>query len=281
MLIELAQTLRDAGLAVREYDGWELRAARQQRVPSSGPLAIIVHHTASPASWDGERDADYIAFQCDVAPMANLYLDRSGQCWVLAAGASNTNGAGGPWGPIPLDSANSRVIGIEAGNDGIGEAWPDVMQDAYVKGVAALAERFGIPPRTSSPTTSGRRRARSTQPDRAASGRSTRRTRGTWTVPGCRARGPRWRGPAPLPDADPAERRRGDVRRQAGRRLVVDRRSDPRQPGEHVEATGRGQRRAVPGAEARRRAEDPRRGGRRWRRAAVRRLPRSRARPAR
>ena len=56
--------------------------------------------------------------------MANLYLDRGGTWWVLAAGATNTNGKGGPWGPIPANSANSRVIGIEAGNNGIGEPGP-------------------------------------------------------------------------------------------------------------------------------------------------------------
>jgi hypothetical protein len=38
------------------------------------------------------------------------------------------------------------VIGIEAGNDGVGERWPDVMQDSYVVGVAALAGAYGISP---------------------------------------------------------------------------------------------------------------------------------------
>jgi LysM repeat protein len=36
------------------------------------------------------------------------------------------------------------VIGIEAGNEGTGEPWPDVMQDSYVRGVAALADRYDI-----------------------------------------------------------------------------------------------------------------------------------------
>jgi N-acetylmuramoyl-L-alanine amidase/LysM domain/Putative peptidoglycan binding domain len=144
VLEDLADVLRRAGLQVREVDGWRERQRGGSGYPQSGPVGIIVHHTASPSSWNGQKDADYLTFQCDVRPMANLYLDRGGQWWVLAGGATNTNGAGGPWGPIPLDSANSRVIGIEAGNNGVGEPWPDAMQDSYVAGVAALANAYDI-----------------------------------------------------------------------------------------------------------------------------------------
>ena len=143
-LFDLADVLRRAGLRVREVDGWQQRQRGGTGYGQADPIGIIVHHTASSSGWDGEPDVNYLAFECDVAPMSNLYLDRSGQWWVLAGGASNTNGTGGPWGPIPLDSANSRVIGIEAGNNGVGEPWPEVMQDSYVAGVAALADAYGI-----------------------------------------------------------------------------------------------------------------------------------------
>jgi N-acetylmuramoyl-L-alanine amidase/LysM domain len=146
ILEDLADVLRRAGLRVREVDGWQQRQRGGSGYSQSGPIGIIVHHTASSSGWDGQQDANFLTFQCDVKPMANLYLDRGGQWWVLAGGATNTNGAGGPWGPIPVDSANSRVIGIEAGNNGVGEPWPDVMQDAYVAGVAALADGYRIEP---------------------------------------------------------------------------------------------------------------------------------------
>ena len=146
ILRDLADVLRRAGLRVREVDGWQQRQRGGSGYPQSGPIGIIVHHTASSSGWNGEQDANFLTFQCDVKPMANLYLDRGGQWWVLAGGATNTNGAGGPWGPIPLDSANSRVIGIEAGNNGVGEPWPEAMQDAYVAGVAALADAYGVGP---------------------------------------------------------------------------------------------------------------------------------------
>jgi hypothetical protein len=144
ILDDLADVLRGAGLRVREVDGWQQRQRSGSGYDQSGPIGIIVHHTASSSGWDGQQDVDFLTFHCDVRPMSNLYLDRGGQWWVLAGGATNTNGSGGPWGPIPLDSANSRVIGIEAGNNGVGEPWPEVMQDAYVAGVAALAEGYDV-----------------------------------------------------------------------------------------------------------------------------------------
>jgi hypothetical protein len=133
-----------AGVAVREVDGWQFRAREKAGYRQADPVAIIVHHTASGKGMDGDGDVQYLTLDCDAKPMANLYLDRSGTFWVCSAGASNTNGKGGPLGPIPQDSANSRVIGIEAGNTGIGEPWPDAMQDAYVAGVAALAQAYRV-----------------------------------------------------------------------------------------------------------------------------------------
>ncbi len=142
-LTDLADVLRQAGLEVNEYAGWQQRS-RSGGGYAGAPAGIIVHHTASGQGSDGQNDASYMTERCEVAPMANLYLERSGRWWVLAAGATNTNGKGGPWGRIPANSANSRVIGIEAGNNGIGEAWPEGMQESYTTGVAALAKHYRI-----------------------------------------------------------------------------------------------------------------------------------------
>ena len=224
-LTDLADVLRGAGLTVEEHDGWQQRH-RSSGGYNGGPVGIIVHHTASPASWDGQRDVDFIAVGCDVAPMANLYLDRKGQWWVLAAGASNTNGKGGPWGPLPLDSANSRVIGIEAGNDGVGEAWPEVMQDSYVAGVAALAGHYGV---DTGNVLAHHEWAPARKVDPAGPSRLRRRQRleelGHGHLP-CRGR---CQAGQPEPAARhpdrPAEgqHERRDLRRAAGRRVVVDR----------------------------------------------------------
>jgi hypothetical protein len=63
----------------------------------------------------------------------------------MAAGATNTNGSGGPLGPVPADSMNSSAIGIEAGNNGTGEPWPHAQQDAYTRLCRALCDHYGIP----------------------------------------------------------------------------------------------------------------------------------------
>lgn len=130
-LVELANWLREAGLNVIEYEGWQTRARGSGGyTDTSRPWVVMWHHTASPASWDGKKDADYCAVGDEDAPVSNLYIERSGAVWVLAAGATNTNGLGGPFtcskGTVPLDSMNSYALGVEMGNDGVGENWPEV-----------------------------------------------------------------------------------------------------------------------------------------------------------
>lgn len=143
-LTSLPQVLRDAGLTVDTYSGWETRA--RSTGGYDGVFAVQVHHTASntsPASdmsymWNGSPDR----------PVGAIYLARDGRVTVGAAGATNTSGKGGPrdtvHGTIPLDSANKYVISIEAANAGTGEAWPKAQQDAYVKMCAALNAAYGL-----------------------------------------------------------------------------------------------------------------------------------------
>lgn len=132
-LTDLANWLRAAGLNVIEYSGWQQRA-RGSGGYSAMPLCVMWHHTASPASWDGQRDADYCAVGDPDAPLANLYIQRNGTVWVLAAGATNTNGKGNAItfsrGTVPQDGMNTRAIGVEMGNDGVGERWPRAQVDA-------------------------------------------------------------------------------------------------------------------------------------------------------
>jgi hypothetical protein len=148
-LTDLADVARAAGLAVVEVDGWRTRS-RSPGVSyaTNRPTHVMVHHTASPPSSDGRRDVDYIVSGSDVAPLANLYLDRSGTVWTCAAGPTNTNGKGSSrsWsGGVPDDLMNVYAIGIEAANTGTGERWPTVQTDAYVTLVRALCDRYGIP----------------------------------------------------------------------------------------------------------------------------------------
>lgn len=144
-LTDLADVCRSVGLTVKEYSNWKTRARGSGGYDSGRPTHVMVHHTASPPSWSGQKDADYCAVGDEDAPLSNLYLDQAGVVWVLAAGATNTNGKGRDvWGGgVPDDSMNSYAIGIEA-NGGYGYAWPQVQQDAYVKLVSKLCGHYGI-----------------------------------------------------------------------------------------------------------------------------------------
>lgn len=148
-LTDLARWLRDAGLSVIEYGGWQTRA-RGSGGYSDYPLCVMWHHTASPPSWDGQKDADYCAVGDPDAPLSNLYIDRSGNVWVLAAGATNTNGKGKSItfsrGTVPADSMNTRAVGIEMGNDGVGERWTENQVNAAFVASNTVNARCGNRP---------------------------------------------------------------------------------------------------------------------------------------
>lgn len=141
-MTDLADVIRAAGLSVVEYEGWPTRARSSGGYDSGRPAVVMVHHTASDAA--PANDAAYMCETSENRPVANLMLTRTGEVWVLAAGATNTNGKGGPTGVCPVDSMNTYAIGVEACNDGVGEPWSDVQQDAYLTLVEALCARYGI-----------------------------------------------------------------------------------------------------------------------------------------
>lgn len=148
-LTDLATWLRDAGLNVKEYKGWQTRS-RSSGGYSAMPLCVMWHHTASPASWDGQKDVDYIATGSTDSPLSNLYIDRAGTVWVIAAGATNTNGKGGPTsfsrGTVPQDGMNTRALGVEMGNNGTGESWPKCQIDSMFTVSNVCNRKFGNQP---------------------------------------------------------------------------------------------------------------------------------------
>lgn len=147
-LTDLADILRAAGLTVVEVDGWGTRGRSSGGYDDSRPWCVMWHHTAS---WTtAENDVSYIVYGSPDAPLSNLYLARDGTVWVCAAGATNTNGKGQAQimskGVVPADSMNTHAIGIEAGNSGTGEQWPQAQVDAYFAVNNALAAGYGLLP---------------------------------------------------------------------------------------------------------------------------------------
>lgn len=147
-LTDLAQWCRDAGLVTVEVDGWQHRARSSGGFDGDRPWGVMWHHTASATS--PENDVNYMCYGSPDAPLANLLLARDGSVWVMAAGATNTNGKGGPWtftrGTVPQDSMNTHAVSIEAANNGVGEWWPQVQIDAYFALSLALTSRLDLQP---------------------------------------------------------------------------------------------------------------------------------------
>lgn len=146
-LTDLAQVCRTAVTVVHEENGWQTRARSSGGYNAGLPNHVMCHHTASNPSSDGQSDVNYMCYGSDNRPVANLYLSRKGEVWVMAGGATNTNGKGHDYwsGGVPNDSMNSYAIGIEAANNGVGEPWPEVQQLAYVDLVICLCDHYGIP----------------------------------------------------------------------------------------------------------------------------------------
>lgn len=147
-LVELADVLRAAGLHVVEQDGWPSRARSSGGYADGRPWCVMWHHTASSAS--PESDASYMSFGADSKPVANLMIARDGAVWVLAAGATNTNGKGEarPFsrGTVPADSMNTYAVGVEICNNGVGEVWPAVQVEACFATSLALTSWLGLEP---------------------------------------------------------------------------------------------------------------------------------------
>ena len=133
----LADVLREADLSVVEEKGWQTRGRRD----FASVEGIICHHTAGAIGRsslgivrDGRSDLP--------GPLSQLYLSRVGIYHVVAAGTANHAGRG-KWQGVT--NGNTRMIGIEAENNGIGEPWSPPIMASYRKGVAAILDHLKLP----------------------------------------------------------------------------------------------------------------------------------------
>jgi len=125
---------------------WQTRG----RPASTGcfePEGVLCHHTASPAGTSDQSDLNVILYGNGSAPgpISQLYIGRSSTCYLVAAGRANHGGSGRRPG-IDVggcEDMNCKLLGIEVGNDGIGERWPDAQTTMYARTVAALCDHYG------------------------------------------------------------------------------------------------------------------------------------------
>jgi hypothetical protein len=137
-------------------------------------------------------------------------MARDGVVWVLAAGATNTNGKGNAKtfskGTVPADSMNTHAVGIEICNDGIGEPYTQTQIDNTFKVSLCLMRHLGLQP-TDCETHADYAPDRKIDPARAGSTvqgswhPESINSSGTWSVTDLRAEHERrWNAPLPPPD---------------------------------------------------------------------------------
>lgn len=143
----MADDLAAAGLRVARYQGWTTRS-RSSGGYDSQPLCVMWHHTASQTS--AENDCYYMCYGSSDQPICNLYIARDGTVWVLAAGATNTNGKGRSLsfsrGTVATDNMNKCAVGMEIANNGVGEPYPQVQIDAAFKASNVINRHVGNQP---------------------------------------------------------------------------------------------------------------------------------------
>jgi hypothetical protein len=124
---------------VLTVSGWQTRSNSHGGYEAL--RGIVVHHDAG-----GGSDAGSVNFQTFLdadRPNAALHVGRDGTIWIMAAGATNTQGLGGPIIGVPLNQGNFQLIGIEQGNNGTGEPYPSRQQDATLWLCQTLVKTYG------------------------------------------------------------------------------------------------------------------------------------------
>lgn len=124
---------------IQTVDGWQTRANSHGGYEAM--RGICIHHDAG-----GGSDTSSVNFQCFVdadKPNAALHVGRDGTVWIMAAGATNTQGLGGPIVGVPANQGNFQLIGIEQGNNGTGEPYPTRQQDATLWLCRTLVASYG------------------------------------------------------------------------------------------------------------------------------------------
>ncbi|GAB2951818.1 N-acetylmuramoyl-L-alanine amidase [Micromonospora polyrhachis] len=135
----LPEVLRDAGLTVHEVSGWRGRGSDLSTI-----RGITIHETRGSRQSTDAGEINVLLHGSNTAPppIAQLYLSRTGDWWVVASGRCNHNLVG--WSGPNQGHGNNTLVGIEAQHAG-GEPWTDRQYRSYVRGVAALVRRLGIP----------------------------------------------------------------------------------------------------------------------------------------
>lgn len=145
-LLDLPDVISESGVNTRTAKGWETRSRGSGGYDAV--WGIGTHHTASQTTPENDMGWMWYNTNNGARPIGAVYLDREGIAWVGAAGATNTQGLGGPVyaskGVIQKDMGNRYMLSIEAANNGRGEVWSSKQIEAYEKMMAGMCVKYGL-----------------------------------------------------------------------------------------------------------------------------------------
>jgi len=157
-LTDLDVALSNAGIAFTAIDthpadatgssSWQERG-RPESTGGFQPTGTLCHHTASPAGTSDAAEINALMAGNSEAPgpISQIFIGRgAGTVYLLAAGRANHGGRGmRPGIDSQCADMNNALLGIEAGNNGIGESWSDAQTLNYARVVAALHVHYHWP----------------------------------------------------------------------------------------------------------------------------------------
>lgn len=140
----LARLARDAGLTVREVNGWKSRTLGTRPNGMAGARGCLWHHTATNASAVKSRNNPTLNYMVNGLgyPLANFGLAWDGSIDVIAAGAAAHAGKGRYGSRIPQDRGNDYLLGVEVEGT-VGLTWSNAQLEAAARLGHAMNKEWG------------------------------------------------------------------------------------------------------------------------------------------
>ena len=147
---QILAALRDHGVDVRTYKGWDTRGGKWGAY--GGGLDGIIMHTTATKSATGHKGAPTLYWCAETYDWAisNMIIGRGpGDSYLLSGNVSYHTGDGGPWPSIGINRAANvghfQLFGIEIDDPGVGRTLTDYQVENAARTAAALWDLCGWP----------------------------------------------------------------------------------------------------------------------------------------
>ena len=147
---QILAALRDHGVDVRTYKGWDTRGGKWGAY--GGGLDGIIMHTTATKSATGSKGAPTLYWCAETYDWAisNMLIGRGpGDSYLLSGNVSYHSGDGGPWPAIGINRAANvghfQLFGIEIDDPGRGTTLTDYQVENAARTAAALWDLCGWP----------------------------------------------------------------------------------------------------------------------------------------